>query len=154
MRVPWTARRSSQFILKEISPEYSLEGPMLKLRLQSFGHLMRRTDSLEKTLMLGKTEGRRRRGRQRIRCFLICYLGWSWRRQWQPTPVLLPGEFHGRRSLVGCSPWGHEELDRTERLHFHFSVCTAETKFCMVKTMAFPVALYGCEIWTIKKAEH
>ena len=67
MRVPWTARRSNQSILKEISPEYSLEGLMLKLKLQSFGHLMRRTDSLEKTLMLGKIEGRRRRGRQRMR---------------------------------------------------------------------------------------
>ena len=66
-RVPWTARRSNQSILKEISPEYSLEGLMLKLKLQNFGHLMRRTDSLEKTLMLGKTEGRRRRGRQRMR---------------------------------------------------------------------------------------
>ena len=62
LRVPWTARRSNQSILKEINPEYSLEGLMLKLKLQSFGHLMRRTDSLEKTLMLGKTEGRRRRG--------------------------------------------------------------------------------------------
>ena len=61
-RVPWTSGRSSQSILKEISPEYSLEGLMLKLRLQSFGHLMRRTDSLEKTLMMGETEGRRRRG--------------------------------------------------------------------------------------------
>ena len=61
LRVPWTARRSNQFILKEISPEYSFEGLMLKLKLQYFGHLMRRTDSLEKTLMLGKTEGRRRR---------------------------------------------------------------------------------------------
>ena len=65
LRVPWTARRSN---LKEINPEYSLKGLMLKLKLQSFGHLMRRTDSLEKTLMLGKIEGRRRRGRQRLRC--------------------------------------------------------------------------------------
>ena len=62
LRVPWTARKSNQFILKEISPEYSLEGLMLKLKLQYFGHLMQRTDSLEKTLMLGKIEGRRRRG--------------------------------------------------------------------------------------------
>ena len=68
LRVPWTARRSNQSILKEISPEYSLEGLMLKLKLQYFGHLMQRTDSLEKTLMLGRTEGRRRRGRQRMRC--------------------------------------------------------------------------------------
>ena len=67
MRVPWTARRSNQFILKEINPEYSLEGQILKLKLQYFGHLMRRTDSLEKTLMLGKTEGRRRTGRQGMR---------------------------------------------------------------------------------------
>ena len=67
LRVPWTARRSNQSILKEITPEYSLEGLMLKLQLQSFGHLMRRTDSSEKTLMLGKTEGGRRRGQERMR---------------------------------------------------------------------------------------
>ena len=67
MRVPWTARTSNQSILKEISPEYSLEGLMLKLKLQYFGHLMRRADSFEKTVMLGKIEGRRRRGRQRMR---------------------------------------------------------------------------------------
>ena len=67
MRVPWTARRYNKSTLKEISPEYSLEGPMLKLKLQSFGHLMQRADSLEKTLMLGKIEGRRRRGQQRMR---------------------------------------------------------------------------------------
>ena len=67
LRVPWTARRSNQSILKEISPEYSLEGLMLKLKLQYFGYQMRRTDSLEKTLMLGKIEGRRRRGWQRMR---------------------------------------------------------------------------------------
>ena len=67
MRVPWTARRSNQSILKEISPGYSLEGLMLKLKLQYFGHLMRRADSFEKTLMLGKIEGGRRRGRQRMR---------------------------------------------------------------------------------------
>ena len=67
LRVPWTARRSNQSILKEISHEYSLEGLLLKLKLQYFGHLMQRADSLEKTLMLGKIEGRRRRGRQRMR---------------------------------------------------------------------------------------
>ena len=67
MRVPWTARTSNQSILKEISPEYSLEGLMLKLKLQYFGHLMRRADSFEKTLMLGKIEGRRRRGQQKMR---------------------------------------------------------------------------------------
>ena len=67
MRVPWTARRFNQSIVKEISPEYSLEGLMLKLKLQYFGHLMQRTDLLEKTLMLGKIESRRRRGRERMR---------------------------------------------------------------------------------------
>ena len=67
MRVPWTARRSNQSILKEINPEYSLEGLMLKLKLQHFGHVMRRADSLKKTLILGKIEGGRRRGRQRMR---------------------------------------------------------------------------------------
>ena len=67
MRVPWTARRSNQSILKEISPECSFEGPMLKLKLQYLGYLMRKTDSFEKTLMLGKIEGRRRRGQQRMR---------------------------------------------------------------------------------------
>ena len=67
MKVPWTARRSNQYILKEISPEYSLKGLMLKLKLQYFGHLVRRADPLEKTLMLGKIESKRRRGRQRMR---------------------------------------------------------------------------------------
>ena len=67
LRIPWTARRSNQSILKELSPEYSLEGLMLKLKLQYFGHLIQRADSLEKTVMLGKIEGRRRRGQQRMR---------------------------------------------------------------------------------------
>ena len=71
MTVPWTARRSNQSILKESSPEYSLEGWMMKLKPQYFGHRMQRTDSFEKTLMLGKMEGRRRRGRQRMRCWMV-----------------------------------------------------------------------------------
>ena len=80
LRVPWTARRWNQSILKEISPEYSLEGLMLKLKLQYFGHLMWRTDSSEKTLVLGKTEGRRRRGRQRMRwlCGITNMMDMSW----------------------------------------------------------------------------
>ena len=80
LRVPWTARRSNQSILKEISPEYSLEGLMLKLRLQFFGHLMWRTNSFEKTLMLGKIEGRRRRGRQRMRWMdgITNSVDWVW----------------------------------------------------------------------------
>ena len=78
LRVPWTTRRSNQSILKEISPEYWLEGLMLKLKLQYFGHLMWKTDSLEKTLMLGKTEGRRRRGRQRMRWLEASPTQWTW----------------------------------------------------------------------------
>ena len=78
LRVPWTARRSNQSILKEISPECSLEGIMLKLKLQYFGHLMRRVDSLEKTLMLGGIGGRRRRGRQRMRWLKLTSWTWVW----------------------------------------------------------------------------
>ena len=100
LRVPWTARRSNQSILKEISPEYSLEGLMLKLKLQYFGHLMRRADSLEKTLMLGKIEGRRRRGKQDE------IVGWHQRlngHEFEQTP----GDSEGQGSLACCSPWGH-----------------------------------------------
>ena len=99
LKVPWTARRSNQSILKEINSEYSLEGLMLKLKLQYFGHLIRRANSLEKTLMLGKTEGRRRRGQQRTR-----WLG-------EFKQALEDGE--GQGSLACCSPWGCKELDMT-----------------------------------------
>ena len=78
LRVPWTARRSNQSVLKEISPGYSLEGLMLKMKLQYFGHLMQRTDSLEKTLMLGKIEGRRIRRMQRMRCWMASPTWWTW----------------------------------------------------------------------------
>ena len=109
-RVPWTARRFNQSILKEISPEYSLEGLMLKLKLQCFGHLMRRTDSLEKTLMLGKIEGGRRRGRQRMRWMdgitdsMDMSLSKLWEMWWTGKPGLL-------KSM------GSKESDTTERLN-------------------------------------
>ena len=77
LRVPWTARRSNQSILKEINPEYSLEGLVLKLQFQYFGHLMQRANSLEKTLMLGKIEGKRRRGQQRMRWLDESLTGWT-----------------------------------------------------------------------------
>ena len=99
LRVLWTARRSNQSIVKEISPEYSLEGLLLKLKLQYFGHLMQRTDSLEKTLMLGKIEGRRTRGRQRMR--------------WLDGITDSPGVGDGQGSLACCSPWGCKESDMT-----------------------------------------
>ena len=111
LRVPWTARRSNQSILKEISPEYSLEGLMLKPKLQYFGHLMWRTDSLEKTLMLRKTEGRRRRGWQRMRWLdgITNSMDMS---------LSKPGVGDGQGSLAFSSPRGHKELDMTERLNW------------------------------------
>ena len=103
MRVPWTAKRTNQSILKEINPEYSLEGLMLKL--QHFDHLMPRCDSLEKTLKLGKIEGRRRSGQQRMR--------WFYGITDSTELEKIPGDSEGQRSLACCSPWGHKELDST-----------------------------------------
>ena len=134
LRVPRAARRSNQSILKEISPEYSLKGLMLKLKLQYFGHLMRRADSLEKTLMLGKIAGRRRRDDR----------GWD---GWMASPT------HGHEfeqalgvddregGLVCCSPWGHKETDRTERLNWTDLVIiyvSTALLFCSLKTSQPP----------------
>ena len=107
MRVPWTERRSNQSMLKEISPGCSLEGLMLKLKLQYFSHLMQRTDSLEKTLMLGKIEGRRRRGRRDE------MVGWHHRLDGYEFEQAL-GVGDGQERLTCCCPWSCKELDTTE----------------------------------------
>ena len=107
-RVPWTARRSNQSILKEISPKYSLEGLMLKMKLQYFVHLMLRTDSLAKTLMLGKIEGGRRRGRQRMRW--LDGITNSMDMSLSKLQELAMGGWSG----MLCSPWGHKESDTTK----------------------------------------
>ena len=109
LRVPWTARTSNQSILKEISPGCSLEGLMLKLKLQYFGHLMRRADSFEKTLMLGKIEGGRRGQQNEM-------VGWHhWRNGYGFGWTLGVGDGHG--GLACCSPWGHKEWDTTDRVN-------------------------------------
>ena len=110
MRVPWSARRSNQSILKEISLEYSLEGLMLKLKLQYFGHPMGKTDSLEKTLMLEKIEGGRRRGKQDE------MVGWYHQLNGHEFEQA-PGVDDGQGGLACCSPRGHKESDTTERLN-------------------------------------
>ena len=107
LRVSWTARRSNQSILKEISPEYSLEGLMLKLKLQYFGHLMQRADSFEKTLMLGKIEGGRRKGRQSMR----------WLNDITDSMDMSLSKLRQKRSLVCCSARGHKESKMTEQLN-------------------------------------
>ena len=110
LRVTWTARKSNQSILKKISPEYSLEGLMLRLKLQYFGHLMRRANSFERTLMLGKIEDGRRRGQQRIRWLDGIHVGhvFGW----------APGVGDGQGGLAWCSPWGRKESDMTEQLNW------------------------------------
>ena len=112
LRVLWTARRSNQSILKEISPGISLEGLMLKLKLQYFGHFMRRVDSLEKTLMLGGIGDRRRRGRQRMRWLDGITYSMDVESEWTP------GVSDEQGGLVCCDSWGHKESDTTERLNW------------------------------------
>ena len=109
LRVPWTAERSNQSILKEISPEYSKEGLMLKLKLQYFGHLMQKSDSLEKTLMLGKIEGKRRWQDE-----MAGWHYWLKEHEFEQAPEV--GD--GQGSLACCSPWGRKESDTTEQLNW------------------------------------
>ena len=116
LRVPWKARRSNQSMLKEISTEYSLEGLMLKLKLQSFGHLIRRTDSLEKTLMLAKTEGRRKKWWQSWDCWMASPTQWTW--VWESTK-----SWWWTGSLAYCSSWDHKEWDTNEWLTEWFLNC-------------------------------
>ena len=129
LRVLWTVRRSNQLILKEISPKYSLEGLMLKLKCQYFGHLMQRTDSFEKTLMLGKIEGGRRRGWQRMRWWMASPIQWTW--VWVNSGcwwwIGRPGVLQSMGSQSRTQLGGWTELSYNSRLnlscsHFSFSV--------------------------------
>ena len=110
-RVPWAARKSNQSVLKEINPEYSLEGLILKLKLQYSGHLKQKADLLEKILILGKIEGKRRRGQQRRRWLDSITYSVAMAEQ-------TPGDSEGQGSLACCSPWGCKESDTTEQLNW------------------------------------
>ena len=139
LRVPWTARRSNQAFLKEISPEYSLEGLMLKLKLQYFGHLIRRTDSLAKTLMLGKIQHGRRKGQQRTRSLMASPTQWKW--------VWVNSRFgDGQGGLVCCSPWGHKELDMTEWLNCTELMAVLVPGFKGISTLFSIVAVLVCTL--------
>ena len=146
LRVPWTAGRSNQSILKEINPEYSLEGLVLKLKLEYFGHLMQSTESLEKTLMLGKIESRKRRGWQRMRCWMVSPTRWTWvwasSGSWWWTGK--PGVFQS----MGSQRVGHNwvtELNWTDCLW------TALTKNAALSLRCEPYRIFtlscGCLSW-------
>jgi len=138
LRVHWAARRSNQSILKEISPHYSLEGLMLKLKLQYFGHLMWRTDSLEKTLMLGKIEGRRRQGQQRMRWLdsITDSMDMSLGKLWKVVK--------DRGGLVCWGSWGNKELDMTLQLNnSNINYISKKNESCFL-----------CVPWHVKFGKH
>ena len=140
LRVPWTARRSNQSILKEISPGISLEAMMLKLKLQYFGHLLRRVDSLEKTLMLGGIGGRRRSGWQRMR--------WLDGRESEWTP----GVCDGQGGLACCDSWGRKELDTTEQLNWTecwYSLLFIDKLYCMTVLQFCLFTYLLMNIWVV-----
>ena len=126
LSVPWTARRSNQFIVQEISPEYSLEGLMLKLKLQYFGHLIWRTDSFENILMLGKIEGGWRQGWQRMR-----WLDGITRLMDMSLSKLLEIVMDSKAWSTACSPWGHKECDMTDQLNWtdYVTCCLSSVQF-------------------------
>ena len=135
LRVPWTSRRANQSILKEISPGCSLEGLIPKLKLQYFGHLMRRTDSLEKTLMLGHLR-QEEKGMAQVEM-----VGWHHWHEFEQAP----GVGDGQGSLACCSPWGHKESDTTERLNWTEGI--RETKRCNMWCQKH-------EVWTVSVKMH
>ena len=136
LRVPWTPRRSNQSILKEISPEYSLEGLMLKLKWQYFGHLIQRADSLEKTLMLGKIEDTRRWGQQRMR----------WLDSITHSTGLSLSKFREIQGSLACySPWSHKELDMTWPLNNSNNTCIIVFKSKLDKVLCLCLVAQSCQ---------
>ena len=139
LRISWTARRTNQSILKETSPEYSMKGLMLKLKLQYFGHLMWRTDSLEKTLMMGKTEeGKEEKGTTEGE--MVGWHHWIDGHEFEQAP----GVGDGQGSLVCCSPQGRKELDMTERLNWlTYSMWLIDINYCIQKINTKATKIYS-----------
>ena len=158
LRVPWTARRSNQSIQKEISPEYSSEGLMLKLKLHYFGHLMQRSASLEKTLMLGKIEGEEGDDRG-WDGWMASLTRWTW--VWAGSGMIISSFWKASKINLGNSSvfshllmWFYITLGYDKpRQHMKTDI-RLPTEVRMVQGTVFPVVMYGCKGWTIKKAEH